>query len=252
MKGLITYCQNKRVSLPYIFGKYVFPEMKKRFNGELLYYHIWNCSHDPTHTTTSNKLDVANIEKVQRAYYRNMFKEAELIVHYWINNEWPGLPSVIEATELAKKLDVDFHLCMEDDAIVYDMDCDKWATILGSGDVGTYMNTVSKEMINCAYVLGTREFDNRLSLMLQEFKRTITLPCNKQNYESYNGKYSMIEHIFYRAARQPIYMGTDKAFRHHPYPTFTKTGKDVCAWLKKTIPHITKEDLALVSGEFND
>ena len=147
----------------------------------------------------------------------------------------------------------DFHLWIEDDAIVYDTECNVWATTLGSGDVGIYRDNSEKQMINMAYFLSTKEFDQRLRQLLCEFHKNMNISQNKGKFDEFKRQGNLIEHMFWRAARDLIYLGPDKVIRHHPHPTpYKKTGKDVREWLKKNIPNIEDEDLDVLQIDFDD
>ena len=255
MKGLITICQNKRVALPYIFGKYVFPEMQRRFNGELKLIHIFHDIHLPNERLASNKLDETRLDNVRTFMRDGRYANATVLTHREISSEWPCLPSVKYACDQTISKNMDFHLWMEDDAIVYDLYCGQWATNLGSHDVGLYMNTINKEMINCAYFLSTQEYDNRLLVMLEEFKKNMPIKNGQGKIiGDYSTMGSVIDHVFYRACRSPVYIGPGMAYRHHPYANggHRKTGTDVKHWLQNTLPYIDNKDLDLLNLDFDD
>jgi hypothetical protein len=253
MKCVITILQNKRVAMPYIFGTYSLPMMRARFNGEIKLYHIFHASNGLRSQMTSNLLlGPEKVEQTAQFIKEGHYKNATIVSHKKTSAKWPTLPSLRIAVKIALKEKADFHLWLEDDAIVYDKDCDTWATTLGSADVGLYMQTDKKQLINTAYFLSTREYDERFARSLQEYDRNMSISANKQKWGKYAGHGSLIEHVAWRAARKPIFLGPDKAYRHHPHPTFTKTGTMVRKWLKETIPGISPVHLSLLKRDFDD
>jgi hypothetical protein len=245
MKCIITILQNKRVSLPYLFGKYSFPKMRKIYPGDFSLVHIWHNAHNPDYHLESNrKLGGEKLLNVEAFINSNKFFNAEIITHNKTSPEWPGLESIKLALETTIARNADFHLWLEDDAIVYDKDCDYWATTLGSCDVGLYRDTNCKQMINTAYFLSTSEFDKRLLHIIHEYKA--------KPRDLYKGKGSQLEHTFWLAARKPSVFDLDKAIRHHPYSKHTKTSKDVADWLSRKLPDISTGDLHTLRLDFDE
>lgn len=240
MKCIITICTNKRAALPYIFGKYCFPVMKSLFCGEMKLFHIFHNFHAASRLA-SGKLSSGRLNKVKEFIYNGMYSNAEVIEHTTdCSNTWPALASVKLAARLTIKENADFHLWMEDDAIVYDTSCNKWATTLGSADVGLYRDTFHKGMINTAYFLSTKEFDSRLIPILEEFKATA------------KDKASLIEGVLHRTARQPVLLEHENAIRNHHSRNYTRTKEDIKNWLKDRFPKISMSDLALLDLDFDN
>lgn len=254
MNLLITILQNKRISLPYIFNKYCYPMMKERVHGRILYYHIVHNLHDANHTLFSNKhLGEDKLKLVEEYIKKEKFNNAQILLHEQTPEVWPALPSLKIAANCHGSFGLyNFHLWMEDDAIIYDTDCDQWATILGSGDVGLYRNTDKKQMINTAYLLSTPEFDHRILSILEEFHKDFDLLQNKGLFDKYKGGPTVLEHLFWRAARKPVLLNPDHAMRHHPYVKHRRTGEEVRQWLKRTIPDLSNEDIELTKQDFVD
>jgi len=249
MKGIVTIFQNKRVALPYIFGKYAFPKMKERFCGKLELWHIFhNADYKGAGLDSNKQLGREHVDRVSKWISKHKFFNANILSHKENSKEAPMLPSVERALRLAKEERADLHLFLEDDALVYDPDCGTWATTLGDCDVGLYRNTPGHGMINTAYFLGTAEFDNRLSKILEEYKRGMSLPANKGFWEDYRNKGSQIEHTAFRACRKPAILKSSCAVRHHVKngSKYRSTTADVKAWLTRTFPEITTEDLNLL------
>lgn len=254
MKCVVTILQHKRVAMPYLFGTYSLPMMQERFNGEVKLFHIFHASNGlASHMTSNRVLGAERVEQVQQFIDSGHYANAIILNHTTTSDKWPTLPSLQLAAATALKEEADFHLWLEDDAIVYDEACSTWATALGSGDVGLFMDTNEKQMVNTAYFLSTREYDARFINMLAEYRGVNTeLTTNKCDWDKYAGKGSLIEHLAWRAARKPIYLGPNKAFRHHQYQKFSKTGTDVRDWLVKHVPGISPLDLGLLQRDFDD
>jgi len=253
MTGIITILQNKRVALPYIFGKYAFPVMQKLFPGKLILYHIFHDVNFKNAKLASNQqLGQKHLQHVRQFVKEYKFTNALIYQHTKTSTEAPALPSIKLALQVASDENADIHLWMEDDAIVFDPNCNTWFTTLANGDVGLYRDTNQKEMINLAYFLSTREFDNRFALMLEEYKKHMSLPSNKGEWETYRKHGSQIEHTAWRASRKPVLLNSNCAFRHHPYETYRRTRKDVEEWLQKIFPHITLEDIKLLETDFDE
>jgi hypothetical protein len=253
MRCVITIIQNKRIALPYIFNKYCLPMYKKCFRGDVKLFHIFHNCHGNQGALYSNaSMGEGHVRKVMKFIKDKQFPEAKIIEHNTVSKEWPALPSYKLAIDVAIREKADFHLWMEDDAIIYDRNCNTWALTLGSGDIGLYRDTDKKEMVNIAYFLSTNEYDRRLKRLMHEFYKGVEIPSNLGNWGNYAGKGSLIEHMAWRASRKPILLERYKAYRHHPHKAHNVTGTMVKEWLKKTIPDISKQDLWLLNLDFND
>ncbi len=253
MRGIVTICQNKRVALPFIFGKYVYPEMQRRFHGDLTLYHVWHDAHSTDGAMASNReLGEDKLANVRKFIHEQRYSNAIIERVTTTSEAWPALESMKCALRRSKALKADFHLWMEDDAIVVDMSCDTWATQIGGGDVGLYTNTDHKQMINIAYFLSTREYDDRLLNILNEYRGNKIHLRDTGLTDNFKGKGSMIEHIFWRAARKPVFLGPCKMFRHHPHGVHQKTGTDVKNWLKTNVSHVCPVDMDLLKLDFPD
>lgn len=253
MKCVITILQNKRVAMPYIFGRYVLPMMRQCITGEVKLFHIFHDGHNTSAgKTNSAKMRADRVDMVKAHISSGSYPEAIIRSHKRTCDFHPVLPSLQLAVQVALEEQADFHLWLEDDAIVYDQDCGTWATTLASGDAGLYADTDKKQLINTAYFLSTREYDQRFNLLLQEFQNRPTITANKGRWDDYAGRGSLIEHVAWRAARRPVYLGPGKMFRHHPYARHTKTAAMVKEWLRNNIKGITKPDLDLLALDFED
>lgn len=254
MRCVVTIMQNKRVAMPYYFGRYSYPSLLAKFRGDVKLIHVFHSRHVEPTGLASNKMSIEHIDKVRRAIKGNMYPDAKIFEHTELCSTTPMMPSLKLALQLALKEHADFHLWLEDDAIVYDQQSDTWATTLGSADVGLYQDTDSKQLINTAYFLSTREFDKRFERVLEEFSKDMSIPDTvKGRWDDYANKGSLIEHCAWRAARKPVYLGPDKAYRHHPHQTKSKkTCAMVRTWLEDHIPNISNRDLELLASDFQD
>lgn len=250
MRYVVTILQHKRSAMPRLFGKYCLPMMHKRTGGIVHLYHIFHDLEGIKGQLESNRvIPDKSLVRVRGLTGTGYFGEARIVRHAR-THFWPIVPSLQLAAETALKLNADFHLWLEDDAIVYDTDCDTWALTLRDADVGLYADTDAKQMINTAYFISTREFDERFLRVLSELKPGVTLNSNLGKWSDYIGKNSLIEHCAWRAARKPVYLGPDKMYKHHLYERYRRTKAMVAAWLKNTIPGITDDDLATLSDDF--
>jgi hypothetical protein len=67
--------------------------------------------------------------------------------------------------EIALREQADFHLWMEDDAIVLDRDCGRWGNLLSGKNAGVYRPT---QHICAAYFVSTPAFDTRLLPIIRD------------------------------------------------------------------------------------
>src|SRR5579859_679223 len=151
MKCIITYFQNKRIALPYIFNRYCFPKMKEIFPGEMKLYHIFHNLHIKDNLLESNRIEENKLK--QTTEFIHKYKGACIIPHKKVFPELYSIPSYKIGVVMALKESADLHLWLEDDAIVYDMNCKTWPEKMIGKDVGLYRQTMHISMINCAFML---------------------------------------------------------------------------------------------------
>lgn len=239
MKCVITYFQNKRISLPYIFNKYTLPMMKETFPGEVKLYHIHHDTHIEDNRLASNReLDHDNLLHV-RKYIKSF---SNVISHQEIFKDFLLLPSCRIGINICLQENADLHLWLEDDAIVHDTSCHTWIEQMKDKDVGTFRQTAQNGMFNCAFMLSTKSYDKRLLLSLENYK----------DDGIYYPESSQFENLLYKNANASCLLNRNAAFRHHPRGKYKITGKEVADWLKNTIPDITEDDINLLKYDFLD
>jgi hypothetical protein len=243
MKCVITYIQNKRVALPYIFGKYCLPQMRKHFPGDMELIHVHHDSHvEDTQLHSSRFLGERHLQNVQQFILENRYPDATFISHKEINWDLMLIPSAILAAEAALERNADLHLWIEDDAIVYDQGCRQWPSKI-SCDLGTYRNTYHQKMVVCSYFISKPAFDDKLIPCLKKYK--------KERGDKYLKHGSQYEHLLYNIVEGKMsLLNSDCAYRHHLHSTYRKTRADVETWLKKHLP-ISSDDLSLLKLDFD-
>ena len=244
MKCVVTILQNKRVALPFLFGKYSLPAMRKAFGGEVKLYHIFHDMHVEDKQLQSNKVyDLSDVNRVWEFIYRGFYNEAKFVPHQEVNTELLSLPSMMKAAEVAIEEKADFHLWLEDDAIVYDLECGKWAELMKGATVGLYRSTVKQQMINPSFFVSTVEYDRKLLEALKDYK--------KEPHEKFAQYGSQIEHLLWTLCENPVLLNSAAAQRHHPYGTkWSVWLPELKEWLKSTIPDIQPEHVGLLDIDF--
>jgi hypothetical protein len=243
---VITIIQNKRVSLPFIFGRYCLPRMKDLFDGEIELYHVFHDFHFQHDELESNRsYGELHLDRVRMFIDGEAFSEAKIIRHREVNYDHFAVPSFIKAAEVALEREADFHLWMEDDAIVLDEDCDRWGELLKGCDVGIYRDTRRHKMFNTAFFLSTREFDEKAVTALRGYERDSAVDYFKM------GHGSQIEHTMWRASRKQAVLNKRYASRHHPGGKWG-TVSELRKWVKDAIPEITDEHLSYLYLDFGD
>lgn len=241
-KCVITITQNKRVALPFIFGKYILPRMKESF-GEVKLFHVFHNLHVRHGQLESNR--DYGLEALGRVRYfigNKKFNEAIVVDHQEVNLNHLILPSLIMCADIAIKEKADYHLWLQDDAIVFDKDCHLWQFIMKGKDVGLYRNTFGQQMINLAFFLSNTDFSKKLLPSLKEYVR--------DNSRDWGPVGSQMEHLFWNTCSNPVLLNKDYATRHHIGGKWTFTAEDLKVKLKEMIPEITEEDLGLVDLDF--
>jgi hypothetical protein len=236
MRCVITYFQNKRIALPYIFGKYCLPEMKKHFPGEIQLFHIFHNIHvkDPRLASTRDYTE-QDLSKVRS--FLPQYKHANIISHSELIPDMYTLPSFRIGMKVSILAKADLHLWLEDDAIV--MDTFDWLKTYKDEDVLLYRNTISDRMANCAFMITSNSYDRKALRALRHFKRD-----NKEYKNS-----SQIENFFWTKAKSHVLLDSDKAIRHHPYvPRVDK--EHIKEWLMRKIPNIEQQDIDLLDNDY--
>jgi hypothetical protein len=240
---VVTIIQNKRVSLPFIFGRYCLPKMREMFDGKIELYHIFHDLHTQ-HGELESSRDYTedSLENVRQFIEYDLFSEAIVISHRESSIEHLALPSFKMALEMTIQRDADFHLWMEDDAIIFDKECNLWEKKLGDADVGLYRDTRSQKMINTAFFLSRGSFDRRMLKYIKNYHR--------DSAEDYSPFGSQIEYAFWSASKSQAVLKAEYAKRHHPYGKWRSTISDVKRWLKGAIPEISEDHLDYLRLDF--
>lgn len=211
MKAVVTILQNRRVALPHIFTTYVLPEMRRLFPGEVdcvLVQHTADASGGQTQLESLNK-GPEGMERVRAWTEQGKFPGAEIISHDIIHRPYPLIPSLHRAVEQAVTRKADFHLWMEDDALVFDRSCSMWPALIRDREVGVYPPT--PQHLHTAFLVTTRRFDERI------------LP-GLADYPAWDWRHRRIEHWLRRQLRtRRAYLPRHYAVRDHPR-TYPYTG----------------------------
>lgn len=235
MKIVITYCQNKRTAMPYLFGKYALPMMEKVFPGEVKLYHIFHDLHVRDERLASNRADASGLARV-----REFVKTAPgaVVTHTEVFPDLYVLPSFRIGSAVAIKERADLHLWLEDDAIVYDPLCYLWPRLMRDTDIGLFRQTAHIPMANCAFLLTSYKFD--VKFLAADFRDDGKEYPNSSPFETF--LWGLAE------SHQVLHPGA--ANRHHPRGPFKTTTDDLAAWLQETIPNIEEQDLKLLREDF--
>lgn len=161
MKAIITIFQCKRVVLPYIFTRYCYPIMKESFPGDLelnIIQHVGGFTKKPlTHLVTS-RMDNNKLKLVQEWTDAGRYAGANIIQHKEKWPRYPHMPSFKRGVELAVNGNFDYHIWLEDDALIFSDDCSKWCNIEDG-----YIATCNSSKIVCvAFMLTTLGFDKQI------------------------------------------------------------------------------------------
>jgi hypothetical protein len=244
MKCVVTIIQNKRVALPFIFGRYCLPKMRKVFGGQMELYHIFHDLHVKDDELESNRSHgLEHLDRVNHFIKKGLFSEAFIVRHQERNIEHLAIPSFLKAARIAIRENADFHVWLEDDAIILDKECNKWKDDLKNADVGLYRDTRWQKMINCAFFVSTREFDKRMVNIFSDYQRD-----NTENYIPFG---SQVEHFLWRASKSQALLKGKYAERHHPSGKWKVHLPALKKWLVDAIPEITQEHLDYLNLDFD-
>jgi hypothetical protein len=168
MKTLVTIIQCRRVVLPHLFARYSLPMMLGKLGGDVGFNLIQHCC-PPSITSRmeTSKYPVEKEELVRQWSASGKFGAAKIIRHGEANSRDPALASWRIGFEQALKSQAELFLWMEDDAFVYDPDCDKWSSLLGKARVGSYRREPFGYIRNAHYVC-TRPFVEEFLPLLRD------------------------------------------------------------------------------------
>jgi hypothetical protein len=107
----------------------------------------------------SNRLINYSLEDVADWTKRGMYSEATIIDNHTWNPDDPALQSFIIGMETSLKEKADFHVWLEDDALLCDLECDKWPELLKDKEVGVYYKN---NIVNPAFLVTKQSFDEKI------------------------------------------------------------------------------------------
>jgi hypothetical protein len=161
MKALVTLLQCRRVVLPYIFLRYALPRMREVFPGELEVLLIQHQARNQSRSRLrSQRLGKEREHLVEQWTAEGRYAGAEIRRHDLWHAPYPSIPSYHIAVQAALERRVDFHLYLEDDALVLDPNCGRWDELMGSAEVGVYRPRT--HIINSSWFVARPSFDQRI------------------------------------------------------------------------------------------
>lgn len=167
MKAVITIFQNRRAVLPHIFLEYVLPRMREVFPGEIdavLVQHRADASGGNRRLESLRNPE--GLDRVRRWTEEGRYDAAEIIPHSIIHRPYPSIPTFHHGVQAAVERDADFHIWMEDDALIIDFDCGWWDDLLGPSEVGVYRRF---HHLNSAYLVTRRSYAERILPYLADY-----------------------------------------------------------------------------------
>lgn len=161
MKALVTILQCRRVVMPYIFMRHCLPIMRAAFPGEMAVLIIQHKAKKQTFARLqSQMLEKDREDLVEQWTQEGRYAGAEILKHGIWHGAYPHIPSFHLAAKAALERKVDFHLYLEDDAIVVDPDCGRWDQLLGEAEVGVYRPRT--HVINASWFVSRPSYDARI------------------------------------------------------------------------------------------
>lgn len=137
------------------------------------------------------------------------FEGATIVQHDVVHRPYPSLPSVHLGVEHALNRGADFHLWLEDDALVLDRSCPMWTELLEGREVGVYPPT--PQHLHTAFLVTTPPFDRRILPQLAD-------------YQAWDWKKRRLEQWLRRQLKTPrAYLPRHSAVRDHQR-TYPYTG----------------------------
>ena len=167
MKVVVTILQARRAVLPYIFLKHVLPRMRRMIDGQVevaIIQHRKIPRNADTFLATNKT--AGGTQRVADWTRSGRFEAATIIGHDIEHPPYPSIPSFHLACEAALERRADYHLWLEDDALVWDEECDRWPEIFGPREIGVYR---SFSAINASYFVSRPDFDQRILSGLADY-----------------------------------------------------------------------------------
>lgn len=168
MKLVVTILQCRRVTLPHVFVRSILPRMRALFPGDIecvIVQHRGNAS-GGNPRLESNAIDQARLSLVEEWTLAQRYAGAQVVPHTINHLPYPSIPGMHLCARAALERGADFHLWLEDDALVYDQDCGKWPEIFGGREVGAYRDF---HHLNSAYLVTRPSYDERIERRLADY-----------------------------------------------------------------------------------
>jgi hypothetical protein len=169
-KIVVTILQARRVVLPYMFIRHVLPRMRAAFSGSievaLVQHRTLPRRADGFLETTQH--DESWGRRVAEWTQAGRFEGADIVPHDIQVPEYPSIPTLHLACREALRRQADFHLWMEDDALVWDEDCGRWPELFGPAEMGVYRYFSD---VNSAFFVTRPSFDARVLPGLADYGR---------------------------------------------------------------------------------
>ncbi len=234
MKALVTILQCRRVVCPHLFVRYALPQMRARFPGDLEVVLIQHEAKTQRFSRLqSAKLPAERERLVSEWTHGGRYDGARVLRHSEWHEPYPSLPSMQFAAEQALAARADFHVWLEDDALLLDESCARWDEQLGSAELGVYRS--SDEIINTAWFVSRPSFDRRI------------LPGLRRRWAW--RRFSRLEPwLRKKTTHVPAQLEPHFATREH-HQVYPYTGMN---WLVAKVAELCPDQLELLTLDFGD
>lgn len=168
MKLVVTILQARRVVLPYFFCRYALPRMQAVFPGEIEVVLVQHRSlpQNPDVFLETSATDPERGRRVVQWTEAGKFEPATVVTHDHHVPNYPSIPTFHLACKTALERNADFHLWIEDDALVVDESCGHWPEVFGRREMGVYRHFSD---VNAAFFVTRPSFDERALPGLADF-----------------------------------------------------------------------------------
>jgi len=234
MRALVTILQCRRVVLPYVFMRHALPRMRQSFPGEIEVLLIQHKARQQAGSRLrSHRLGKAREDLVEQWSAEGRYAGAQIHRHDTWHAPYPSIPSYHIAVQAALERRVDFHVYLEDDALLLDPDCGRWEELMGPAEVGVYRPRT--HIINSSWFVARPSFDQRILAGLSRYwwwRRS-----------------SRIESWLRRKLRgEPAILEESYAVKHH-YNEHRFTGM---RYVVERLTDLCPEDVGLLEIDFGD
>lgn len=235
MKAVITILQARRVVLPHVFLRYVLPRMQECFPGELeavVIQHRANAAGGNRRLESLKGDSDERLDRVLKWTEEGRFAGATVLPHDVIHRPYPSIPTVHRGVQAALERDADFHIWLEDDALLLDFDCADWDKLLGQSEVGVYRRF---HYLNTAYLVTRRSFAERIEKPLSR-------------YDDWSENSRLEKFLWRQLATSRAYLKPENAVRyHHQYYPYTGL-----RYVADALRRIAPEALPLLDIDFGE